>query len=569
MSPRPMIRMLAVSAAVMAGLVLPSTAGATTTLRNFIVKGRTGACQSIDSTGAIASSVSQTGIAFDGTSLYMSCWGDNTIAQISPATSSESQTAAYAISGGSEFGALAWDATRGVLWACKLTPGHEQTSTDVGQIDLGTSTFTHVFNSQGCDNGLAYDFTDDTLWASTDVATTVQHYSVAGTLLSSTPLPSAVGSNSGIAVAAGHLYFANPMTTTKKIFQVDRGLTSSTLVASLNLRYEDMECDGETFPGKTGLWVQTNKSNRIRAYQISDTCSMGAPSAVLAASQTAVPSSVAADQNVTYTVTVTDTGSADATGTTVMDTLPGTSILDSATPSQGGCSGTGPITCSLGTIAAGGSATITVVVTPVQPETATNKAVASSPDASSQATTTASATVTSSPTTKYVNVTSAGFSPSPTTLAGQGWTVQWYFTSSGSATDDSGMGLFDSGTRTPIDYYAFTFTGAGSYSVTDSPAAKTTSVKVPVSVSPASGSTSTAFTVTWASTPPPAGYAEDIQVKDPGTTSWVNWQTGQAGTSASFTPDHGAGTYSFRARLRNTNNAKASSYSAATSISVS
>jgi hypothetical protein len=92
---------------------------------------------------------------------------------------------------------------------------------------------------------------------------------------------------------------------------------------------------------------------------------------------------------------------------------------------------------------------------------------------------------------------------------------------------------------------------------------------VPLLVSPASGSTSTAFTVTWASAPPPAGYAQDIQVEYPGTTTWVNWRTAQAGTSAPFTPDHGTGTYSFRARLRNTNNGKASSYSAAAPISVS
>jgi hypothetical protein len=35
----------------------------------------------------------------------------------------------------------------------------------------------------------------------------------------------------------------------------------------------------------------------------------------------------------------------------------------------------------------------------------------------------------------------------------------------------------------------------------------------------------------------------------PGTTNWVNWLTGQTGTSGSYTPSS-AGTYKFRGRLR-------------------
>ena len=40
-------------------------------------------------------------------------------------------------------------------------------------------------------------------------------------------------------------------------------------------------------------------------------------------------------------------------------------------------------------------------------------------------------------------------------------------------------------------------------------------------VNPASGATATSFTFTWASAPPPSGLIEDIQVKRPGSASFV------------------------------------------------
>jgi len=63
---------------------------------------------------------------------------------------------------------------------------------------------------------------------------------------------------------------------------------------------------------------------------------------------------------ITYQVAVRDAGPADATGVTVNDPLPAGESLVSATPSQGTCSD--DVTCSLGSIPNGGSATIAVVV---------------------------------------------------------------------------------------------------------------------------------------------------------------------------------------------------------------
>ena len=90
-----------------------------------------------------------------------------------------------------------------------------------------------------------------------------------------------------------------------------------------------------------------------------------------------------AGQQATYTLTAINSGSADATNVTVTDTIPAPLTLVSATPSQGTpCTGNPTVTCSLGTISGGQSATVTIVVD--IPSSATgvvsNTAVVASPD---------------------------------------------------------------------------------------------------------------------------------------------------------------------------------------------
>ena len=71
-----------------------------------------------------------------------------------------------------------------------------------------------------------------------------------------------------------------------------------------------------------------------------------------------------AGQNLTYTITVTNNGPDSASGVTVTEVLDASLTLVSATPSQGDpCTGAGTITCNLGTILNGSSATVTVVAT--------------------------------------------------------------------------------------------------------------------------------------------------------------------------------------------------------------
>jgi uncharacterized repeat protein (TIGR01451 family) len=65
-----------------------------------------------------------------------------------------------------------------------------------------------------------------------------------------------------------------------------------------------------------------------------------------------------------YGLTITNNGPGTAASVTVTDTLPATVTFVSATPSQGTCNGTTPVTCGLGTLPNGASATVLIFVTP-------------------------------------------------------------------------------------------------------------------------------------------------------------------------------------------------------------
>ena len=65
-----------------------------------------------------------------------------------------------------------------------------------------------------------------------------------------------------------------------------------------------------------------------------------------------------------YTVTVANAGSSDATLVQLTDTLPAEVTYVSATPAQGSCSElAGTVTCDLGTVADGGSVDVVIAVT--------------------------------------------------------------------------------------------------------------------------------------------------------------------------------------------------------------
>ena len=72
------------------------------------------------------------------------------------------------------------------------------------------------------------------------------------------------------------------------------------------------------------------------------------------------PDPVIAGTVLNYVVTVANAGPSDATGVTVTDVLPAGASYVSATSGQGGCTGSDTITCSLGSLAADASTTVTI-----------------------------------------------------------------------------------------------------------------------------------------------------------------------------------------------------------------
>ena len=142
----------------------------------------------------------------------------------------------------------------------------------------------------------------------------------------------------------------------------------------------------------------TTTSTDVNASNDSATDSITVASATSAATltitKTPSPTSGTVGQNETYTITVNNTGSVDASNVVVSDVLPAGMTFVSATSSVGTTSNAnGTITANLGTLAAGGSATITVVATPTTAGTFNNTAIVTT---SSGVTNTANSTVSSS-----------------------------------------------------------------------------------------------------------------------------------------------------------------------------
>ena len=88
-----------------------------------------------------------------------------------------------------------------------------------------------------------------------------------------------------------------------------------------------------------------------------------APAVSLAVTKVAADATPFVDTDDSYTITVANQGPDPATGVVLSDSLPSGETFVSATASQGSCSAAGgAVTCSLGTIAVGGSVEITVTV---------------------------------------------------------------------------------------------------------------------------------------------------------------------------------------------------------------
>jgi uncharacterized repeat protein (TIGR01451 family) len=101
----------------------------------------------------------------------------------------------------------------------------------------------------------------------------------------------------------------------------------------------------------------------------------------LSASMTDSPDPAHVGQNLTYTIRIANSGPSTATAVMLNDTLPKNAGYGSSSASQGTCTVKPSkllVTCALGSIAKGGTATVTVVVKPTVKGTVSNTATVSS-----------------------------------------------------------------------------------------------------------------------------------------------------------------------------------------------
>ena len=108
-------------------------------------RGPDSTCKSTDQAGAHPGV--GTGVAFDGTDLILSCWGSNELVYVNATTGAFVKR--VLATGGTDFGAMAYDGVGKVLYVCN-------NDDEVGQVNLTTDVYTKVFTSGGCVDGLAW-----------------------------------------------------------------------------------------------------------------------------------------------------------------------------------------------------------------------------------------------------------------------------------------------------------------------------------------------------------------------------------------------------------------------------
>lgn len=156
---------------------------------------------------------------------------------------------------------MAWDNGRKVFWAQR----HGSNPVEVYKLDPATGVATHAFtsatNSLGSfRDGIAYDASDDSIWISGDVSTTIEHYQACdGSLLGHITPKNAGGGNlgmiSGVTVGVGDLLYLG-RNGLRQIVQVKKsdGSFIGAFASPGGARDEGLECDAASFAPTLVLW---------------------------------------------------------------------------------------------------------------------------------------------------------------------------------------------------------------------------------------------------------------------------------------------------------------------------
>jgi uncharacterized repeat protein (TIGR01451 family) len=124
-----------------------------------------------------------------------------------------------------------------------------------------------------------------------------------------------------------------------------------------------------SLPGLRGIYaVQGEQGTAFVRYTTPE------PEADLSLTKSASVANTTVGGSITYTIKVTNAGPSAAGNVTVSDPLPANVSLVSSTATQGSCTGSSTVSCNLGTLESGASATLTLTVTANAAGTAANTA---------------------------------------------------------------------------------------------------------------------------------------------------------------------------------------------------
>ena len=220
-----------------------------------------------------------TGIAFDGTNLYVTCQQSNIVAVVSPFDGHliRSFTVPLGISE-PYLGASAWDRNRNAIWMCVHNdPVPNAITKTLALIDPNDGHAIQTITTDGCWTGVAYDGVDDTLWTSPDTSPLISHWTTSGIRIGfqpfnvATPLPLLQGHPAtGLATGGKDLFIASEYGG--QVWEVDKTFDDSVFLTGRGGRNMDMECDDKSFflngVPKPAIWLQDHHFATLSAYEI-------------------------------------------------------------------------------------------------------------------------------------------------------------------------------------------------------------------------------------------------------------------------------------------------------------
>ncbi len=251
----------------------------------------------------------------------------------------------------------------GNLWFTELITGK------IGQINPITHAITEFsIPTSGSGPDFITTGTDGNLWFTEGDVSKIGEINPTTHAITEFPVPTASSFPFDITAGPdGNIWFTEGSRVGNQIGEIN---PTTGAIAEFPIPTATSYPDGITTGPDGNIWFIESGTNKIG--QVVVPPPVTAPDLALAGT---APGSGTPGQNVSDTLTVTNNGSAGATGVTLTDTLPSGVTFVSAT---GGVTPVhGVLTLALGNLAAGASATVTIIATPTAAGTLTENAAVS------------------------------------------------------------------------------------------------------------------------------------------------------------------------------------------------